>query len=129
MPRTVCARGVLRLRASASIAPQYAPACPMTVVTGDRLGDQDRAAAIERLEQTLHTAVLVPQHDLEEEHGLSVRLEAEVPRLDDPGVHRADPHFVDLVAFHLRERIRLAVQRARAPSPAARDQAGAGATA
>jgi hypothetical protein len=52
--------------------------------------------------------MLVAEGDLEEQHALSVALETKVSRLDDPGVHRADRDFVDLVAVHPEE-----VRRAR----------------
>ena len=47
----------------------------------------------------LDAAVLVAQGDLQVEHLLAVALEAEVARLDDPGVDRADRHLVDLLAL------------------------------
>src|SRR5207249_4568826 len=65
------------------------------------------------LEQSLHAAVLVAEHDLEEQHLLAVRLKPEVPRLDDAGVYRADRDLVHLVASDLKKGVRLAVHRAR----------------
>ena len=39
------------------------------------------------------------------EHLLAVRLKAEMPRLDDAGVHRADRDLVHLVALDPEERV------------------------
>ena len=64
-------------------------------------------------ERLLDAAVLVAERDLEVQHLLARALEAEVPRLDDAGVHRPDGDLVDLAALHAEE---LAVGRARRPS-------------
>ena len=50
-------------------------------------------------ERPLDAAVLIAERDLQVEDLLAVALEAEVPRLDDAGVDRADRHLVDLLAF------------------------------
>ena len=50
-------------------------------------------------EHALDAAVLVAERDLQVEDLLAVALKAEVPRLDDPGVDRADRHLVDLLAL------------------------------
>ncbi len=47
--------------------------------------------------------MLVAERDLEVEDVLAVALEAEVPRLDDAGVDRADGDLVDLVALDAEE--------------------------
>ncbi len=79
-------------------------------VAGDRLGDQHGARRRDGFEQALDAAVLVAEHDLEQQDVLAVGLEPEVPRLDDPGMHRADGHLVHLVARDAREGIALRVQ-------------------
>ena len=55
------------------------------------------------------------------QHLLAGALEAEMPGLDDPGVHRAHRHLVDLAALDLEE---LAHRRARAVIAAHRLQPG-----
>ena len=57
-------------------------------------------------------AVLVAERDLQVEHLLAVALEAEMPRLDDAGVHRAHRHLVDLLAV-AREEVSHAGNRRR----------------
>ena len=47
--------------------------------------------------------MLVAQRDFQVVDRLAVALEAEMARLDDAGVDRADGHLVDLVAGHLEE--------------------------
>ena len=101
----VCALGVLRLRASASMAPQAALACADDRVAGDRLRDQDGVRPPARLQQALDSPVLIAEHDLEEEHFLAVCLEAEMPRFDDARVHRPHGDLVHLLAVDLEERI------------------------
>ena len=50
-------------------------------------------------QRALDAAVLVAERDLQVEDLLAVALEAEVARLDDAGVHRADRDLVDLLAL------------------------------
>src|SRR4051812_14305500 len=50
-------------------------------------------------ERPFDPPVLVAEADLEMEDVLAMALEAEVPGLDDAGMHRADPHLVDLRAL------------------------------
>src|SRR3970040_1847786 len=76
--RRVWARGDFRLRASASMAPQYAPTWPIT---------------------------LSPEHDLEEEHVFAMRLETEMAGFDHSGVNRPDRHLMNFLAGHAVERI------------------------
>ena len=47
--------------------------------------------------------MLIAQGDFQVIDGLAVALEAEVARLDDSGMHRADRDLVDLLAFHGEE--------------------------
>ena len=72
----------------------------------------------------LDAAVLVAERDLEVEHVLAVALEAEVARLDDAGVHRADRDLVDLLALDAEE-VRDADCGA-APAPRGPDERGSG---
>ncbi len=70
--RIACALGVFRLRASASMAPQYAAPCPTTVSPAIDYG----AIGTRGLQQPLDAAMLIAQHDLEEQHLFAVGLEA-----------------------------------------------------
>ena len=54
--------------------------------------------------------MLVAEHDLEEQDLLAVRLEAEVPRLDDAGVDRTDCDLVHLFALDAKERVHLGIE-------------------
>src|SRR5438128_1695016 len=65
-------------------------------IAGDRLRHRHRALDRRPLDQALDAAVLVPEHDLQEQHFLAVRLEAKMAGLDDPGVDRPDRHLVHL---------------------------------
>ena len=56
-------------------------------------------------ERALDAAVLVAERDLEVEDLLAVALEAEVARLDDAGVDRADRDLVHLLALDREERV------------------------
>src|SRR5436190_17234060 len=56
----------------------------------------DRALGRAPEQRLLDAAVLVAQGDFQMKHGLAVALEAEMARLDDAGVDRADRDFVDL---------------------------------
>ncbi len=80
-------------------------------VPGNRLRHQDGVRPAAGLEQALDPAVLIPEHDLEEEHLLAVGLEPEVAWLDDAGMHRPHRHLVDLLTVDLEERIPLPVDR------------------
>jgi hypothetical protein len=51
----------------------------------------------------LDAAMLVSQGDLQVIDRLTVTLKTEMSRLDDPGVHRADGHFVHFVTGHLEK--------------------------
>ncbi len=68
-------------------------------VAGDRLHRVERALGRPADERPLDAAVLVAERDLQVEDLLAVALEAEVPRLDDAGVDRADRDLVDLLAL------------------------------
>jgi hypothetical protein len=85
-------------------------------VPRDGLRHQHRALSRETLEQSLDAAMLVPEHDLEKEHLLAVRLEPEVTRLDDACVHRSHRDFVHLLALHAVERIRCSIVRLEVPT-------------
>ncbi len=51
-------------------------------------------------EGRLDAAMLVAERDLQVKDLLAMALEAEMPRLDDPGVNRANRDLVDLFAFN-----------------------------
>ena len=72
----------------------------------------------------LDAAMLVAERDLQVEDLLAVALEAEMPRLDDAGVNRADRDLVDLLAFD-PEKVGDADDRGLARLPAPRVVAGA----
>ena len=55
------------------------------------------------IKRSLDSAMLVAERDLQVEDVLAVALEAEVARLDDAGVNRADGDLVDLLAFDPEE--------------------------
>ena len=82
----------------------------------DRLRDQHSPLAGHSLQQALHAAMLVAEHDLEKQHLLAVRLEAEVRRLDNAGVDRTDRDLVHLLAVDAKERVGFGVEdEGRAP--------------
>src|SRR5579862_7529068 len=60
------------------------------------LGEMGAAFVRAAAKRRLNTAMLVAQSDFEVEHPLAVAVKAEMPRLDDPGMHRANR---DLVNF------------------------------
>ena len=68
-------------------------------------------------ERSLDAAVLIAERDLQVEDLLAVALEAEVPRLDDAGVNRADRDLVDLLSLD-------AVEVRDADRPASRPASG-----
>ena len=63
----------------------------LCVVNGAVVGAADH--------RLFYSAMLIPQCDFQVEDLLPVTLETEMARLNDPGVYRADRHFVNLVAF------------------------------
>ena len=65
-------------------------------VARDRFGHERGAVERKRLQQALDAAVLIAEHDLQEEHVLAVRLEAKVSGLDDPRVHGSHGDLVNL---------------------------------
>ena len=65
----------------------------------DTLGDVERVERREPLHALLQPAMRVEQARVEVEHGLADRREAEVARLDDAGVDRADRDLEDALAF------------------------------
>src|SRR6185436_15802125 len=72
-------------------------------IARDRFGHQHGPIRTRRLQQPLDAAMLVAEHDLEEEYLFTVALKAEVPRLDDAGVHRPDRDLVDLLPLDPEE--------------------------
>ena len=86
-------------------------------IAGDRFGDQHTARSIARLEQPLDSAVLIAEHDFEQQHILAMRLKAEMSGLDDAGMHRPDGDLVHLAAFEPRKRILLAAKRCGRNAP------------
>ncbi len=99
MPRIACARADTfappRAFEDANVRRRVADRC----VAGERLHVVDRSLVRAKGERALDSAVLVAERDLEVEDLLAVALEAEVSRLDDPGVHGADGHLVHLLAL------------------------------
>ena len=72
-------------------------------VAGKRLRVVDRARVGAAEHRPFHAAMLVAQGDFQMVDRLAVALEAEMARLDDAGMDRADGHFMDLLARHLEE--------------------------
>jgi len=54
-------------------------------------------------QRLLNAAVLVSERDFEMEDAFAVAIEAEMPGLDDPGMHRANRDFMDLGPGNLKE--------------------------
>ncbi len=103
MPRIACARGGAERAESASTRLRVGRRVADRRVAGERLdpgGGLPVGTAEERL---LDAAVLEAEGDLEVEDALAVALEAEVPRLDDARVDRADGDLVDLVPLDAEE--------------------------
>jgi len=50
-----------------------------------------------------YSAMLKPQCDFQMKYLFTVTLKAEMARLNDPGVYRADRHFVNLIAFDAKK--------------------------
>ena len=78
------------------------------VVDGPRVGTADH--------RPLHAAMLIAQRDFQVIDRFAVALEAEMARLDDAGVDRADGHFVDLFARHPEEVGRCTVAAGTGPA-------------
>src|SRR5205807_3805265 len=72
-------------------------------IARDRLGEMDAALVGAAKQSVLDAAVLVSQRDFEMEDALAVTVEAKMPGLDDPGMHRADCYLVDLGTGDLEE--------------------------
>ncbi len=87
----------------------------------DPLGDEERVERREPLHPLLQPAMRVEETRVEVEHGLADRREAEVARLDDAGVDRADRDLEDALALgdQVRELLGVPGSRAR-PARAAR---------
>ncbi len=69
--------------------------------SGEPRGLLDRRAGHQRLDSFVHVAEPL----FEPHHGLAAGGEAEMPRLDDPGVHRTDRNLVQALAFDGKELI------------------------
>src|SRR5260370_20877236 len=65
-------------------------------IAGDRFGEVDAALVGATKQSLLDPAVLITERDFQMEDALAVAAEAKIPGFDDPGMHRADRHFVDL---------------------------------
>ena len=85
-------------------------------IAGDRLGEMDASLVRAAAQRRLDAAMLVAERDFEMEDALAVAIEAEMPGLDDPGMHRADRDLVDLRAGDLEE-IDVLDRRAAAREP------------
>src|SRR5204863_2390410 len=65
-------------------------------VTGNRLGEIQAAPVGPAAQRPFDAAMLVAKRDFEMDHPLAMAVEAEMPGLNDTGMHRADRHLVDL---------------------------------
>ena len=72
-------------------------------VARQRLHIVDRPVRRPLHHRPLHTAMLVPQRNLQMKDLLPVALEPEMAWLNDPGMHRPHGHLMDLLAFNLIE--------------------------
>ncbi len=72
-------------------------------IAGDRLGEVDAALVGPAAQRRFDAAVLVSERDFEMEDALAVTIEAKMPGLDDPGMHRANRDFVDFGPGNLKE--------------------------
>ena len=72
-------------------------------VAGHGFHRVDRALVRPADQRPLDAAVLIAQRDLQVEDLFAVALEAEMPRLDDAGVDRADRDLVDLLPLDAEE--------------------------
>ena len=72
-------------------------------VAGHRFHLAHRRAVRAASERRLHAAMLIAERDLQVQHFFAGALEAEMARLDDAGVDRADRDFVNLAAIHAKE--------------------------
>src|SRR5439155_20440164 len=59
-------------------------------VAGDRLREMDASLVGPAAHRLFDAAVLVAEHDFQMEDALAVTVEAKMPGLDDPGMHRAN---------------------------------------
>ena len=64
-------------------------------IAGDRLSEIPAAPVWSAAQRPFDTAMLVAERDFEMDYPLAMAVEAEMPGLDDPGMHRTDRHFVD----------------------------------
>ncbi len=62
------------------------------------------------MHQVIDALVHVAQALLQPHHGFAVAGEAEMARLDDAGMHRADRNLMQAFAFHRQERIRRGIR-------------------
>src|SRR5439155_17063555 len=67
------------------------------------LGEVKAALVGAAAQRALDAAVLVPERDFQMYDPLAVAVEAEMARLDDPGMHRPDGHLMDLGAVNREE--------------------------
>ena len=86
-------------------------------VAGERFRVVDGARIGAAQHRPLDAAMLIAQRNFQVVDRLAVALEAEMARLDDAGVDRADGHLVDLLARHLEEVGHAASRRSSADSP------------
>ena len=104
MPRIDCARIEGGHSASDSTVWQYAMEWPIEVSPATCLHDMNGCVCPARRPAARSTpAMLVAERDLQVKDLLAVALEAEMSRLDDAGVNRADRDLVDLLAFNPEE--------------------------
>ena len=82
-------------------------------VAGDALGQRHPFLRRAPLEQLLRALVGEVEADLQVDHRFADHAEAEMPRLDDAGMHRADGDLVDALAADRQEGERRAVVRER----------------
>jgi hypothetical protein len=80
---------------------------PDGCVTRDPLSEFNPIVGAPSLKKFLNPTVYEPQAGFQLKYGLTDNREAEVARLDDPGVHRPDRDLVNTRAINSQERVRL----------------------
>jgi len=69
-------------------------------VSGNVFGDKGQSSGIGRQKQFFGPAVLVSQLDFQVQDPLTDAVETKMARFDHAGMHRADRHLMDPIAFH-----------------------------
>ena len=110
--RSALARGEHAEPASAFEQLAVGGRVPARRIAGDCLGEVEAAPVRAAAQRPLDAAMLVAERDFQMDHPLAMAVEAEMPGLDDAGMHRTDR---DLVDFGAGDREELRRRRWSAP--------------